>query len=151
MTRTVVIHTVPPIARRRCARPTTPVDKRWADARGHTAFPARRDIQEHDLLGSRTDQSETGMTSSSAINHQETVSHLVAGLLAAKSVPRTFMPDEQLSDVGLSSLDMVNLMLALEAEFDIVIPQQDMTPENFRTVASIGSMMTRLLPGAEPS
>ncbi len=91
------------------------------------------------------------MRHSSATNHQKTVSHLVAGLLAAKSVPRAFMPDEQLSDVGLSSLDMVNLMLALEAEFDIVIPQQDMTPENFRTVASIGSMMTRLLPGPEPS
>ena len=43
--------------------------------------------------------------------------------------------DDNLRDAGLTSLDMVNLMLAIEAEFDIEIPQSAMTPDNFDTVA----------------
>ena len=34
---------------------------------------------------------------------------------------------------------MVNLMLAIEAEFDIEIPQSAMTPDNFDTIAAIES------------
>ena len=45
--------------------------------------------------------------------------------------------DEDLHDRGLTSLDMVNLMLAVEDEFDIEIPQREMTPDNFRTIAAI--------------
>ncbi len=38
---------------------------------------------------------------------------------------------DNLREAGLTSLDMVNLMLAVEAEFDIEIPQSAMTPDNF--------------------
>jgi acyl carrier protein len=40
---------------------------------------------------------------------------------------------------------MVNLMLAVEGEFDLNIPQQEITPENFRSVSSIESLLERLL------
>ena len=50
--------------------------------------------------------------------------------------------DENLRDAGLTSLDMVNLMLAIEAEFDIEIPQSAMTPDNFDTVAAIESLVS---------
>ena len=40
---------------------------------------------------------------------------------------------QQLSDLGISSLKMVNLMLAVELEFDIAIAQSDITPENFHS------------------
>ena len=43
--------------------------------------------------------------------------------------------DQNLREAGLTSLDMVNLMLAIEAEFDFTIPQSDITPENFQSVA----------------
>ena len=49
---------------------------------------------------------------------------------------------DNLRDAGLTSLDMVNLMLAVEAEFDIEIPQSAMTPENFDTVAAIESLIS---------
>ena len=44
---------------------------------------------------------------------------------------------DNLREAGLTSLDMVNLMLAIEAEFDIEIPQSAMTPDNFDTVAAM--------------
>jgi len=49
---------------------------------------------------------------------------------------------DNLRDAGLTSLDMVNLMLAIEAEFDIEIPQSAMTPDNFDTVAAIDILVS---------
>jgi acyl carrier protein len=49
---------------------------------------------------------------------------------------------DNLRDAGLTSLDMVNLMLAIEAEFDIEVPQSAMTPDNFDTVAAIDSLVS---------
>ena len=40
------------------------------------------------------------------------------------------------------------LMLAVEAEFDLEIPQAEMTPENFRSVDTIDALITVLAPGA---
>jgi acyl carrier protein len=51
----------------------------------------------------------------------------------------------QLSDLGISSLKMVNLMLAVEVEFDIAIAQGDITPENFHSVRSIEMLVERTL------
>ena len=52
---------------------------------------------------------------------------------------------QQLSELGISSLRMVNLMLAVEVEFDIAIPQSDITPENFHSIGSIEALVLRLL------
>ena len=49
---------------------------------------------------------------------------------------------DNLREAGLTSLDMVNLMLAIEAEFDIEIPQSAMTPDNFDTVAAIENLVS---------
>ena len=40
---------------------------------------------------------------------------------------------------------MVNLMLAVEAEFAVKIPDRDMTPANFRTIARIDALVGELL------
>jgi acyl carrier protein len=63
----------------------------------------------------------------------------------ASPVPDPLPLDAQLSDLGISSLKMVNLMLAVELEFDIAIPQADITPENFHSLASIEVLVTRTL------
>jgi acyl carrier protein len=71
---------------------------------------------------------------------------LVKQTLGAKAtLPHPFPMDQQLSDLGVSSLKMVNLMLAVELEFDIAIPQSDITPENFHSVAAIHSLVVRTL------
>jgi acyl carrier protein len=59
--------------------------------------------------------------------------------------PTPFPVSTQLSDLGVSSLKMVNLMLAVELEFDIAIPQSDITPENFQSVTSIQGLVERTL------
>jgi acyl carrier protein len=74
---------------------------------------------------------------------------LVRQLLGpAAVVPDPFPLDQQLSELGLSSLKMVNLMLSVEVEFDIMIPQADITPENFHSLASIAQLVERTLPPA---
>ena len=71
---------------------------------------------------------------------------LVKQTLGAKAaLPHPFPMDQQLSDLGVSSLKMVNLMLAVELEFDIAIPQSDITPENFHSVAAIEILVVRTL------
>ena len=52
--------------------------------------------------------------------------------------------DRDLRDVGLTSVGSVNLMLALEAAYDLAIPDEELTPANFRTIATIKSMVRRL-------
>jgi acyl carrier protein len=71
---------------------------------------------------------------------------LVKAVLGAGSVvPTPFPLDAQLSDLGISSLKMVNLMLAVELEFDIAIAQADITPENFHSLQSIEALIGRTL------
>ncbi|MGO9949342.1 MAG: phosphopantetheine-binding protein [Steroidobacteraceae bacterium] len=71
---------------------------------------------------------------------------LVKQVLGAGSpVPDPFPLDAQLSDLGISSLIMVNLMLAVELEFDLAIAQADITPENFHSLSSIGDLVARTL------
>jgi acyl carrier protein len=65
------------------------------------------------------------------------------------AIPDPLPLDAQLSDLGISSLKMVNLMLAVEIEFDISIPQADITPENFHSLATIDALVARTVSGGE--
>jgi acyl carrier protein len=72
------------------------------------------------------------------------IAALVRAILEKRGAVRPVGRDEALSDCGISSLDMVNLMLAVEAEFDLKIPDRDMTPTNFRTIARIEALVDKL-------
>jgi acyl carrier protein len=78
-------------------------------------------------------------------NSTERVAQLVRQLMAKRSIDRSVGYEDVLSECGLSSLDMVNLMLAVETEFDIKIPDRDMTPSNFRSIAQIDKLVAALL------
>jgi acyl carrier protein len=54
--------------------------------------------------------------------------------------------DEDLREAGLTSMDMLNLVLSIEAEFDLTIPESGITPANFRSIASISRLVDSLLP-----
>jgi acyl carrier protein len=71
---------------------------------------------------------------------------LVGELLAKRSITRAVSIDEPLTQAGLSSIDMVNLMLAVEAEFNIMIPAPEITPENFRSIASVEALIAKIDP-----
>jgi acyl carrier protein len=75
----------------------------------------------------------------------ERIAALAGRLLVKRSIQRPVGRDEDLTEAGLTSLDMVNLMLAVEAEFDIKIQDRDMTPANFRTMARIDALVGALL------
>ncbi len=65
---------------------------------------------------------------------------------SAGVIPGYLPTDRQLGELGLSSLKMVNLMLAVEMEFDIMIPATDITPDNFFSVESIARLVAKTLP-----
>jgi acyl carrier protein len=68
---------------------------------------------------------------------QSRILAVVGAILAQNSMPGGVSPGARLADVGLTSMDMVNLMLGVEAAFDMTIPQADITPENFQSIESI--------------
>jgi len=72
---------------------------------------------------------------------------IVREILERRSPGRSLRPDEDLRDAGLNSLDMVNLMLAVEAEFDLKIPDAEMTLRNFRSISAIDALVSSLLRG----
>lgn len=53
----------------------------------------------------------------------------------------TIQPGDPLLTIGLDSLDIVNLMLAVEAEFDIMIPSTHLSPQHFQSVETISRMV----------
>jgi acyl carrier protein len=73
------------------------------------------------------------------------IAALVRQILAKRGLERAVDLDTDLSEAGLSSLDTVNLMLAVEAEFAVKIPDRDMTPANFRSIARIDGLVGALL------
>lgn len=72
------------------------------------------------------------------------ISTLVAQILAARGIDQDFSSEASLIDIGLTSIDIVNLMLSVEAEFDIMFPPAEITPQNFHSVSSIGAVVERL-------
>src|SRR5882724_11428227 len=62
---------------------------------------------------------------------------LVDAILKQNSIAARVLSDSRLADVGLTSMDMVNLMLGVEAEFDLTIPQSEITPDNFQSIRAL--------------
>lgn len=82
---------------------------------------------------------------------RETLIDLVATILKKNGVERPIDPQADLVNQGLTSVDMVHLMLAIEAAFDITIPQSGLTPENFRSIATIEALLAKLTAPVEAS
>jgi acyl carrier protein len=72
------------------------------------------------------------------------ITAIVEAMLVKRGGPLAVAADQNLSEAGLTSLDMVNLMLAIEDEFGIEIPQRRMTPANFRTIAAIEQLVSNV-------
>ena len=85
------------------------------------------------------------MLNKTILTPRERVVTLVQERLARRAITKPVAADDDLRESGISSLDMVNLMLAVEAEFGLTIPEVDMTPVNFRSVAAIEALVATLL------
>jgi acyl carrier protein len=65
------------------------------------------------------------------------VTSLVRKVTEKRAILQPVGLDDDLRACGLSSLDLVNLMLTVESDFSVNIPERDMTPANFRSIARI--------------
>ena len=70
---------------------------------------------------------------------------LIEEIRAKNSITGPVAADDELARVGLTSIDMVALMLAIEAEFDVMIPASEITPANFRSISTIEVMIARII------
>jgi acyl carrier protein len=70
---------------------------------------------------------------------------LVEAILKQNAIAIQVYPESRLVDIGLTSMDMVNLMLGVEAEFDFTIPQSEITPENFQSIKTLELMIASQL------
>jgi acyl carrier protein len=73
------------------------------------------------------------------------VACLVRELLAKRAIDKPVGHSDSLTEIGLSSLDIVNLMLGVETQFAVKIPDREMTPSNFRSIAQIDQLVRKLL------
>jgi acyl carrier protein len=84
------------------------------------------------------------MTQTITTSVRDRLISMVERTLANNSINRPFSVNDQLVDIGLTSLDMVNLLFEVEAAFDVTIPTHELTTENFETIAVIEALLARL-------
>lgn len=72
------------------------------------------------------------------------IAGVVQRLLAEHAIDRVVSPDDDLRQAGLSSLDMVSLVLSVEEEFDLMVPEVSIMPSNFRSIAAISRLVDSL-------
>ena len=75
--------------------------------------------------------------------------HLSVPNLVREAIPALppdlfLSPDDDLRAAGLTSVGSVSLMLAIEAAYNIAIPDVDLTPANFRSIGAIEALVRRL-------
>jgi acyl carrier protein len=81
------------------------------------------------------------------ISSESKLIQLIREILIARRIDRSFSIDDNLRlDVGLTSLDMTNLVLAIESSFTLEIPESKITISNFRSVRTISALISELLP-----
>ena len=86
----------------------------------------------------------THLVSADRVLPTDRVVGIVREILERRGINREILPDDDLREAGLNSLDMVNLMLAVEAEFDLKIPDADMTLRNFRSISAIEALVVSM-------
>jgi acyl carrier protein len=75
---------------------------------------------------------------------QQRIETIVRTLVKSVASDRAIAPDENLVELGLTSMDMVNLLLAVEAEFDLTVPGTNLNPAHFRSITGIERLVTEL-------
>ncbi len=72
---------------------------------------------------------------------------IVQQLLTERRLPngRPIQSEHKLVEIGLTSMDLARLVLLIEDEFELRIPVRDLIPANFRSVASIIQLVSKLI------
>lgn len=68
------------------------------------------------------------------------IQFLKSNVLAAEV---TFTPTTSLSELGIDSFSIVEIILFIERKYAYVIPESKLIPENFSTVHAIAQLVTQ--------
>jgi acyl carrier protein len=79
------------------------------------------------------------------VSLEERVTGVIRRVLIERSINRAVFADDDLRAVGLTSLDMIGLVLSVEAEFNVMILENEITPKNFRSIRSISAMVASMM------
>ena len=79
---------------------------------------------------------------------EERVTGVVQRLLTERSLSPVIGAADDLRVAGLTSLDMISLVLAVEAEFGLLVPETQIKPDNFQSIAAISTLVSALLAAA---
>jgi acyl carrier protein len=75
---------------------------------------------------------------------EDRIANAVHQLLKQRAIDKSFGIHENLLSVGLTSLDITSLILSVEADFTIQIPDRLITPANFASVATMARLVREL-------
>ena len=75
----------------------------------------------------------------------ERIAAVVQRLASERAMTRPVSSDDSLTEAGLTSLDVVRLVLLVEDEFNVEIPVPELTLANFRSISTISLLVTKLL------
>ena len=80
------------------------------------------------------------------MTYQELLGHLRAAVgRHVEGQPREVGDDQPLTDAGLDSMSSIDLLLGLEAELGVMIPDHLLVPENFETISRLAATIHPLL------
>jgi acyl carrier protein len=74
-----------------------------------------------------------------------TVMSVLAEIRPLQSNGLAYDENTNLTDAGFTSVEMVKVMLGVEAAFDLMIPQHFITPEHFTNASAIAAMIETLI------
>ena len=80
-----------------------------------------------------------------SLSPEDRVVAVVQQVFEERSIERSVHLDDSLMEVGLTSLDTVKLVLMVETEFDLMLPIEEITPANFRSIAAISRLVSKLM------
>ena len=84
------------------------------------------------------------MFDGATIDRRQMLENVVARIATQHGISRAIGGSDHLVDCGMTSIAMVDLMLAIETDFDITLPHSALTPANFQSIDALGAMLAAL-------
>lgn len=75
---------------------------------------------------------------------QESLAELIRERLL--DLPEGFTPDTNLYEAGLDSMNIMQLLLAIEDRYGILLPEADVSRKNFCNTANLSRLLYECLP-----
>jgi acyl carrier protein len=116
-----------------------PLEKPWVNHGG-----AHEPSETSAVTNVNAAKSNTAKSMSMCLASNGSVTEVVRRMLVERSIDGTVTADADLREIGLTSLDMVDLVLSVECEFDLQIPEAQITPANFRSISAIDALVNAL-------